>query len=187
VRCYYTKFAHDIQFDEMLYQQFLKEQGLREHDIEHLTIHFITDFTSSHFKGNVHLEEGGAYFQRDEEYVEKMNETTLGLYQPYDPPTSDYAAIFLRPEKYKTPVHLLDPIFLNHPLLHETRHHIQHCLEFPCRKPVHAPVESELPNERNQPWERDAEQFASAYAGQVFFILPVSHPPKRSDLKTYDE
>jgi hypothetical protein len=146
-------------------------------------IHLITDFTRLHFKGNVNLEEGGAYFQRDKEYVEKMNEIALGLYRPYDPPTSEHAAIFLRPEKYKTPVHLMDPIFLNRTLLHETRHHMQHCLELPCRKPVHAPVESELPNERNQPWEIDAEKFASAYVNQVSFFLPVSRPLKRSDLQ----
>ena len=183
MRCYYNKFVHGIHFDKARYQQFLRGQELSEYDIRHLNIHLITDFTCSHFKGNVHLEEGGAYFQRDKEYVEKMNETTLGLYRPYDPSTSDYAAIFLRPEKYKTPVHQMDPIFLNCTLLHETRHHMQHCLELPCRKSIHAPVESELPNERNQPWEIDAEQFASEYAGWVSFFLPISHPLKRSDLQ----
>src|SRR5258708_40352960 len=78
MRCYYTKFVQDIHFDKTRYQQFLRKQGLREHDIKHLNIRLITDFTCSHFKGNVDLEEGGAYFHRCREYVEKENLTTLG-------------------------------------------------------------------------------------------------------------
>jgi hypothetical protein len=35
MRCYYTKFIHNIHFDQRRYQQFLREQGLREHDIKH--------------------------------------------------------------------------------------------------------------------------------------------------------
>jgi hypothetical protein len=176
MRCYSNKFVHDIQFDKTRYQQFLREQGLSEHDIKHLNIRLITDFTCSHFRGNVDLEEGGAYFRRCREYVEKENKTTLAFYRPYDPP-SEYAAIFLRPAKCHTPAHL------NHTFLHETRHHIQHCLKLPCKRPVDAPVESEVPNERNQPWEIDAEQFARAYANRVSFFLPVSRPLKRSDLQ----
>jgi hypothetical protein len=181
MRCYYTKFVYDIQFDKTRYQQFLREQGLSEHDITHLNILFITDFTHSHFRSSPTFAAGGTFFQRDREYVEKMNETALGLYRPYYPSRA-YAAIFLRPERYKTSVYL-NQKFLNETLLHETRHHIQQCLELPCCKPVNAPVESERPNERNQPWEIDAEQFAGAYVNRVSFFLPVSRPLKRSDLQ----
>ena len=184
MRCYYNKFVHDIHFDKVRYQQFLREQGLREYDITHLNIFFITDFTLAHFRGSPTFAADGTYFQRNKEYVEKRNkQESLGLYRPYYP-SRPYAAIFLRPEQRKTSVRHLDPIFLNETLLHETRHHMQHCLDLPCNTSVDdVPVGDDLPNERNQPWEIDAEQFASAYAGQVFFILPVSHPPKRSDLQ----
>jgi hypothetical protein len=183
MRCYYTKFVHDIHFDKARYQQFLKEQGLSEHDIKHLNILFITDFTLAHFRDSPVLAAGGAFCQRDREYVAKRNEMARGLYRPYSPSRA-YAAIFLRPEQYKTPVHLLNPIFLNVDLLHETRHHIQYCLDLPCSKPVDdALVDSEALNERNQPWEIDAEEFASRYANRVSFFLPVSRPLKRSDLR----
>ncbi len=181
MRCYYNKFVHDIHFDKAGYQQFLREQGLSEHDIKHLNILFITDFTHSHFRGSPTFADGGSFFQRDREYVEKMNEVALGLYRPYYPSCA-YAAIFLRPERYKTPVYL-NQIFLNETLLHETRHHIQQCLALPCCKPVDAPVEGESPNERNQPWEIDAEQFTSAYVNRVSFFLLVSRPLTRSDLR----
>ncbi len=182
MRCYYTKFARDIHFDQTRYQQFLREQGLCEHDIKHLNILFITDFTLAHFRGSSALADGGTYFQRDMEYVEKRNKEARGLYRPYYPSRA-YAAIFLRPEQRKTPVHLLNPIFLNEDLLHETRHHIQYCLKLPCSKPVDAPVDSDAPNERNQPWEIDAEDFTWKYLKQVSFFLPVSRPLKRSDLQ----
>src|SRR6266849_3816718 len=183
MRCYSHTFVHysnklvrDVQFDKAQYQQFLRDQGLREHDITHLNIHLITDFTVLHFKGDVNLEEGGAYFQRDKEYVEEHNKTTDGLYRPYDQPC-EYAAIFLRPARYFTLWHW------NHTLLHETRHHIQHCLKLPCCSTVNAGVANEAHSARNQPWEIDAEQFASAYAGRISFFLPVSRPLKRSDLQ----
>ncbi len=57
MRCYYAKDYCDYQFDKAGYQQFLREQGLSEHDIKRLNIHLITDFTCSHFRGNVDLEE----------------------------------------------------------------------------------------------------------------------------------
>src|SRR6266849_1545954 len=182
MRCYYTKFVQDIHFDKTRYQQFLREQGLREHDIKHLNILFITNFTLAHFRGSPALADGGAFFQSDREYVAKRNEMALGLYRPYYPSRA-YAAIFLRPEQYKTPVRH-NQLFLNVDLLHETRHHIQYCLDLPCCKPVDdAPVDSEALNERNQPWEIDAEEFASRYANRVSFFLPVSRPLKRSDLQ----
>lgn len=87
MRCYYTKAYCDYQFDKAGYQQFLREQGLSEHDIKRLTIDLITDFICSHFKGSVDLEEDGAYFHRCREYVEKENKATLALYRPYDPPS----------------------------------------------------------------------------------------------------
>jgi hypothetical protein len=105
-----------------------------------------------------------------------------GLYRPYYPSRA-YAAIFLRPERYKTPVRLLNPIFLNGDLLHETRHHIQYCLNLLCCKTADAPVDSDALNERNQPWEIDAEQFEFEHLNQVSFFLPVSRPLKRSDLR----
>src|SRR5215471_10767464 len=95
----------EYQFEKARYQQFLREQGLCEYDSKHLNIHFITNYTCSHFKGSVDLEEGGAYFQRCREYVEKHNKTTPAFYRPYDPP-SKFAAIFLRPGKCHTPAHL---------------------------------------------------------------------------------
>jgi hypothetical protein len=184
MRCYYTKFAQDIHFDKIRYQQFLREQGLREYDIKHLNIFFITDFTHAHFRGSPALADGGAFFQRDEEYVAKRNEMALGLYRPYYPPSRPYAAIFLRPEQRKTPVHRLDPIFLNETLLHETRHHIQSCLDLPCCKPIDdAPADGDTFNERNQPWEIDAEEFAYRYVNQLSFFLPISRQWKRSDFQ----
>src|SRR5260370_29621324 len=82
MQCYYTKFVHDIHFDKTRYQQFLREQGLNEHDITHLNILFITDFTLAHFRGSPALAAGGAFFQRDREYVVKRNEMALGPYRP---------------------------------------------------------------------------------------------------------
>ena len=182
MQCYYTKFVHDIHFDKTRYKQFLREQGLNEHDIKHLNILFITDFTCAHFGGSPALAAGGTFFQRDREYVAKRNEMALGLYRPYYPSRA-YAAIFLRPERYKTPVRH-NQTFLNETLLHETRHHIQYCLDLPCCKPVDdTPVEDDLPNERNQPWEIDAEDFTLRHVNQVSFFLPVSRPLKRSDLR----
>jgi hypothetical protein len=127
MRCYYNKFSRDIQFDKTRYQQFLTEQGLNERDITHLNICFITDFTHAHFMGSPAFAAGGAFFQRDREYIEKMNETALGLYRPY--------------------------------------------------------YSSRAYNERNQPWEIDAEEFARRYVNQACFFLPVSRPLKRSDLR----
>lgn len=184
MRCYYESAYRDIQFDKAAYQQFLREQGLREYDITHLNILFITDFTLVHFRGSPKLAPGGAFFQCDREYITKRNkQESLGLYRPYYP-SRLYAAIFLRPEQRKTPVRHLDPIFLNETLLHETRHHIQYCQKMECSKPVDdAPVDDDLPNERNQPWEIDAEDFTRKHLKQVSFFLPVSRPLKRSDLQ----
>jgi len=177
MRCYYTKFVHDIQFDKTEYQQFLREQGLSEHDIKRLNIHFITDFTLSDFEGSIDLAEGGAFFQRGKEYVEQENKTTLAFYRPYDPPDSEYAAIFLRPAKCHTPAHL------NHTFLHETRHHIQHCLKLSCCSAVAIRVENEAHRARSQPWEVDADQFATKYLNQVSpFLQTISRPLTRSDL-----
>lgn len=184
MRCYYENAYRDIQFDKAAYQQFLREQGLSEYDITRLNILFITNFTLAHFRGSPALAPGGAFFQRDREYVTKRNkQESLGLYRPYYP-SRPYAAIFLRPEQRKTPVCHLDPIFLNETVLHETRHHIQCCLDLPCNKPVEdAPVGDDLPNERNQPWEVDAEGFAREHLKKVSFFLRVSCPLKRSDLQ----
>ncbi len=176
MRCYYTKFVQDIHFDKTRYQQFLRKQGLREHDIKHLNIRLITDFTCSHFKGNVDLEEGGAYFHRCREYVEKENLTTLGSYRPYAPP-SKFAAIFLRPGKCHTAA------TLHQTFLHETRHHLQHCLKLPWCSAVNAGIEGEEHSSKKQPWEIDADDFASTYSNIPFFILLVSRPLRRSDLR----
>ncbi len=89
MRCYYTKFVQDIHFDKTRYQQFLRKQGLREHDIKHLNILFITNFTHAHFRDSSALADGGAFFQRDREYVAKMNEMALGLYRPTGYATSE--------------------------------------------------------------------------------------------------
>lgn len=78
MRCYYTKFVHDIHFDKTRYQQFLREQGLSEHDITHLNILFITDFTLAHFTGSPTFSPDGTYFQHDREYVEKRNKEARG-------------------------------------------------------------------------------------------------------------
>src|SRR5437899_11965996 len=108
MRCYYTKFAQDIHFDKTRYQQFLREQKLNEHDIKRLNILFITDFTLAHFRGSSYLAPGGAFFQREREYVTKRNnQESLGLYRP-SCPSRPYAAIFIRPEQRKIPVSRLD-------------------------------------------------------------------------------
>ena len=119
-------------------------------------------------------------------FARYFSQVHVSLRIPWDRPyypSRAYAAIFLRPERYKTPVHH-NQFFLNETLLHVTGHHIQYCLDLPCSKPVDdAPVDDEMPNERNQPWEIDAEQFASAHVNRVSFFLPVSRPLKRSDLQ----
>ncbi len=177
MRCYSHRLFRDIQFDRTGYQQFLREQGLSEQDIKRLNIHFITDFTCSHFRGCVELAPGGAFFQRCKEYVKQENQATLAFYRPYDPPC-EYAAIFLRPAKCHTPAHL------NRTFLHETRHHIQHCLKLPCCTAVNAGVANEVGGAKNQPWEIDADQFAEKYINQIsFFFPPVSRKLKRSDLR----
>lgn len=181
MRCYSERADSIIQFDKEEYQKFLKNQGLSEHDIKRLNILFITNFTLAHFTGSPTFAPEGTYFQRAKEYVTKMNEKALGLYRP-SYPSRAHAAIFLRPGRYKTPVHLINPIFLNEVLLHETRHHIQSCLNLSCKRPVDAAVNSNAPNERDQPWEIDAEDFAMRYVKQVSFLRIVSRPLQRSDL-----
>lgn len=166
-----------LQIDRTGYQQFLREQRLNEHDIKFLNIHFVTDFTLSHFKGCAELAAGGAFFKRGREYVEQENKTTRAFYQPVHP-NSKYAAIFLRPAKCHTPAHL------NSVFLHETRHHIQHCRNLPCSKPLdYASVDGVMSNERNQPWEIDAEEFADKYSRSNTFLQMVPHRLKRSDLQ----
>jgi len=165
----------EYQFEKASYQQFLREQGLSEHDIKRLNIRLITDFTCSHFKGSVDLKEGGAYFHRCREYVERDNKTTLGFYRPYDPPHK-FAAIFLRPGKCHTAA------TLHQTFLHETRHHLQHCLKLSCCSAVNAGIEGEEDRAKNQPWEIDADEFAENYSHIPFFILPVFRPLRRSDL-----
>jgi hypothetical protein len=96
MRCSYTKVSRDIHFDRARYQQFLREQGLCEHDINYLNIHFIHDFTLSQLRGSEELRAGGAFFQRGEEYVAKMNETASAFYRPVNP-DNQYAAIFFSP------------------------------------------------------------------------------------------
>jgi hypothetical protein len=162
MRCYYVKAYCDIQFDKAGYQQFLREQGLSEHDIKRLNIHFITDFTCSYFKGNVDLERGGAFYKRCREYVEQENKTTLAFYRPYDPP-SEYAAIFLRPGRCRSLSHL------NQTFLHETRHHIQYCLKLPSCRVVNAGVANEAQSAKSQPWEIDADQFERDYK-HIYFL-----------------
>lgn len=173
MRCYYT--FRNIQFDKMGYQQFLREQELSELDIKHLNIHFITDFTLSHFRGDNDLAPDGAFFQHGREYVEQENKTTLGLYRPVDPP-GKYAAIFLRPAAM-----YFSSARLNHSFLHETRHHIQHCLKLSCCSIFHDHVEAH--SARNQPWEIDAEQFADKYFRSHTFLQIVPHRLQRSDLR----
>lgn len=179
MRYYYIfrSIQFDIQFDKTGYQQFLREQELSEHDIKHLNIHLITDFTLSHFRGNDELAAGGAFFQRGREYVEQENKTTIGLYRPVDP-FCEYAAIFLRPAAmyYSSPR-------LNHTFLHETRHHIQHCLKLPCCSKFHDGIVNEAHSARNQPWEIDAEQFATRYFGSHTFLQIIPHRLQRSDLR----
>jgi hypothetical protein len=163
MRCYCERVYRGIQFDKAGYQRFLREQGLSEHDIKRLNIHLITDFTCSHFKGCADLAPGGVFFGRCREYLEKENRATRAFYRPYDPPC-DYAAIFLRPKKCF--------IFadLNIALLHETRHHLQHCLKLPCCSTVNARVENEANGAENQPWEIDAVQFARDHGDMAFLI-----------------
>ena len=181
MRCYTEKAYRIIQFDKIEYQKFLKNQGLSERDIKRLNILFITNFTPAHFSGSPTLAPGGAYFQHTGEYVAKMNDKARGLYRPsYLPDT--YAAIFLRPGQHKTPIHMMNPIFLNEVLLHETRHHIQHCLKLSCMKSFDSVVDSDAPSERDQPWEMDAEDFAAKYVKQVSFLSIVLPPTRRSDL-----
>lgn len=174
MQCYVEKTFYNIQFDKVGYQQFLREQGLSEHDIKWLNIHLITNFTCRHFKGSTDLDEGGTFFQRCKEYVEQENRNTLAFYRPYNPPFR-YTAIFLRHPKYS-------PLGrLNHTFLHETRHHIQHCLKLPCCSRVNVGLTNEAFTSRNQPWETDAEQFAIANANQVSFF--TYRPLRRSDLQ----
>ena len=182
MRCYYTKFIREIHFDRTRYQQFLREQGLNGHDIMHLNILFITDFTLSHLRGSPTLAEGGFFFQRDREYIAKLNKDVRGLYRPCSASRA-CATIFLRPQRYEAPVHQMDPIFLDEPLLHETRHHIQYCLKLPCSEKINEVLIGGDPiSKRNQPWEIDAEDFTRKHIGQVSFFLPVSRPLKRGDL-----
>jgi len=175
MRCYFAELYSHYRFDKAGYQQFLKEQGLKEHDIKRLNIHLVTHFTSLHFKGDKALEEEGEYYQRSKMYVEQGNKLIRGFYRPYDPPNCEYAAIYLRPSMCHTPTHL------NHVLLHETRHHIQYCLKLPCCSIINAGIESEAHGAACQPWEIDAEQFASTYNRVPAFLLPIPRPPKRSD------
>jgi hypothetical protein len=173
MRCTYTNVSHDINFDRARYQQFLREQGLCEHDIKHLNIHFMNDFTLSHLRGSEELLASGAFFQRGKEYVAKMNETASAFYRPVNP-DNQYAAIFFRPKKCLPR--------LNYTFLHETRHHIQHCLNLPyCRSSPGNEMFASL-EWKDQPWEIDAEKFAEDHVNQVSFFLPVPRPWKRSDL-----
>jgi hypothetical protein len=175
MRCTYTNVPRDVNFDRARYQQFLREQGLSERDIKRLNIHFVNDFTLSHFKGSEELLAGGAFFQRGREYIEKQNKTTPAFYRPVNPDNM-YAAIFLRPKKCPTP-HLL-----HRTLLHETRHHIQHCQNLSrCRTSPGNEVFASL-EWKDQPWEKDAEKFAEDHVDQVSFFLLVSRPLKRGDL-----
>ena len=75
MQCTYTNVSPDIHFDRARYQQFLREQGLNEHAIKYLNIHFITDFTLSHLRSSEELLAGGTFFQRGKEYVEQENRT----------------------------------------------------------------------------------------------------------------
>jgi len=166
MRCYYEKAYRGIQFVKAGYQQFLREQGLSEHDIKRLNIHLVTHFSCSHFKGCSDLAPNGAFFGRCREYAEQENRTTHAFYRPYDPP-SNYAAIFLRPKRATFMI-----ADLNIYLLHETRHHIQHCLKLPCCRAVNAGIENEAQSAENQPWEIDAVQFAREHSNMAFFTLP---------------
>ena len=173
MRCSYTHVSHDINFDRARYQQFLREQGLCEHNINYLNIHFINDFTLSHFRGNEELLAGGAFFQRGKEFVAKMNETASAFYRPVNP-DNQYAAIFFRPKKCIPR--------LNYTFLHETRHHIQHCLNLPCCRSSPGNEMFASLEWKDQPWEFDAEKFAEDHVNQVSFFLLVPRPWKRSDL-----
>ena len=178
MQCTYTNVSHDIHFDRAGYQQFLREQGLDEHAIKYLNLHFINDFTLSHFRGSEELLAGGAFFQRGKDYIAKMNEMTPAFYRPVHPECK-YAAIFLRPKMGSLPYRL------NRTLLHETRHHLQHCQNLPsCRSRPGNEVFASL-EWKDQPWEIDAEKFAEDYVNQVAFFLPVPRPWKRSDLRRY--
>ena len=176
MRCTYTNVTHDIHFDQTRYQQFLREQGLNEHAIKYLNIHFINDFTLSHFRGSEELLAGGTFFQRGKEYVEQENRTTPAFYRPVHP-DSKYAAIFLRPKKCST------PYLLHRTLLHETRHHIQHCQNSSyCRSSPGNEVFASL-EWKDQPWEIDAEDFADKHFRSHAFLQMVPHRLQRSDLQ----
>jgi hypothetical protein len=176
MRCTYTNVPHDVNFDRARYQQFLREQKLSERAIERLNIHFIPDFTLSHLRGSEELRAGGAFFRRSREYIANMNETAPAFYRPVNP-DNQYATIFLRPMKCHMATHLINRTFL-----HETRHHIQHCLNLPyCRSRPENAMFASL-EWKDQPWEKDAENFARDYVNQVCFFLPVPRPWKRSDL-----
>jgi hypothetical protein len=180
VQCYYRGPFRNIQFEKTSYQQFLRKQGLTEHAIRYLNIHFITDFTLSDFEGCIDLAERGAFFKHGREYVEQENETTIGFYRPVDSPRK-YAAIFLRPARCYTLA------CLNETFLHETRHHIQHCLKSECCSAVVPGVANEAHSAPTQPWEIDAHLFAKAYGSQVSFLSSILQrsnlppPMKRSD------
>jgi hypothetical protein len=173
MRCTYTKVSRDIHFDRARYQQFLREQGLCEHDINYLNIHFIHDFTLSQLRGSEELRAGGAFFQRGEEYVAKMNETASAFYRPVNP-DNQYAAIFFRPNKCLP--------LLNYTFLHETKHHIQHCLKESCCRCSPGNEMFASLEWKDQPWEIDAEKFAEDRVNQVSFFLPVPRPWKRGKL-----
>jgi len=174
--CTFRSFEYDIQFDKAGYQQFLREQELSEYDITHLNVYLITDFTLSHFKGSKDLAPGGAFFQRGREYVEQENKKTKGLYREYDPPRK-YAAIFLRPGL----CHIWDTsAHLNHTFLHETRHHIQHCLDLLCNR---SSPEYESLAWKDRPWEINADEFADKYVQSHTFLHVVPHRLTRSDIQ----
>lgn len=176
MRCYYTFLGidFDIEFDKTGYQQFLREQKLSEQDIKYLNIHFIRDFTLSHLRGSEELCAGGAFFQRGREYAEKMNKTASAFYRPVNP-DNQYAAIFFRPNKCLPR--------LNHTFLHETKHHIQHCLkESRCRSHPGNEMFASL-EWKDQPWEIDAEEFAEKYFHSHAFLQKVPHRLQRSDLR----
>jgi hypothetical protein len=175
MRCTYTNVPRDVNFDRIRYQQFLREQGLSERDIKRLNIHFINDFTLSHFKGSEELLADGAFFQRGREYVEEQNKTARAFYRPVNPDNM-YAAIFLRPEKCPT------LYFLHHTLLHETRHHIQHCQNLSCCRTSPGNEGLASLEWKDRPSEKDAEKFADDHVNQVSFFLSVPRPWKRSDL-----
>ncbi len=178
MRCYSTfrSIQFDVLFDRTGYQQFLRAQRLNEHDIKFLNIHFIADFTLSHFSGSDDLAAGGTFFQRGREYIEQENKTTPAFYRPVNPDNT-YAAIFLRPEKCHMSADLINRTFL-----HETGHHIQHCRNLPCcrsrpENEVFASLEW-----KDRPWEIHAEKFAYDFQSNTFLQM-VPHHLERSDLR----